>query len=60
MENTPVIRLKQASIYHAADGRSLRKMLRDGEMVLSEVDLEVRSGEFVYLIGRVGLSLIHI
>lgn len=54
MENTPVIRLKQASIYHAADGRSLRKMLRDGEMVLSEVDLEVRSGEFVYLIGRVG------
>ncbi len=54
MENTPVIRLKQASIYHAADGRSLRKMLRDGEMVLSEVDLEVRSGEFVSLIGRVG------
>ncbi len=54
MENTPVIRLKQASIYHAAAGRSLRKMLRDGEMVLSEVDLEVRSGEFVYLIGRVG------
>ncbi len=54
MENTPVIRLKQASIDHAADGRSLRKMLRDGEMVLSEVDLEVRSGEFVYLIGRVG------
>lgn len=54
MENKPVIRLKGVSIYHADDRRSVRKMLRDGEMVLSGVDLEVRSGEFVYLIGRVG------
>ncbi len=54
MENKPVIRLKGVSIYHADDRRSVRKMLRDGEMVLSGIDLEVRSGEFVYLIGRVG------
>lgn len=54
MENNPVIRLKQVSIYHAGDCRSVRKMLREGEMVLSEIDLEVRGGEFVYLLGRVG------
>ncbi len=54
MENKPVIRLKQVSIYHADDCRSVRKMLREGEMVLSEIDLEVCSGEFVYLLGRVG------
>jgi len=29
-------------------------MLREGEMVLSGVDLEVSRGEFVYLLGRVG------
>lgn len=54
MEQKKVIRLKGVSIYHAGEYRSERAMLREGEMVLSGVDLEVGRGEFVYLIGRVG------
>lgn len=54
MEQKQVIRLKGVSIYHAGDFRSEKAMLREGEMVLSGVDLEVDRGEFVYLIGRVG------
>ena len=54
MEQKTVIRLKGVSIYHPGEYRSVRKMLREGEMVLSEIDLEIRSGEFVYLLGRVG------
>lgn len=52
-----VINLKDVAIYHADDpfgSTSAAKLLRQGEMVLSEVDLKVRPGEFVYLIGRVG------
>ncbi len=52
-----VIDLHNVSIYHA-DGSygnySAKRMLREGELVLSEIDLQVNEGEFVYLIGRVG------
>lgn len=54
MEQKQVIRLKGVSVYHAGQYRSERAMLREGEMVLSGVDLEVSRGEFVYLLGRVG------
>lgn len=57
MSEKYVVRLKNAAIYHADNpfGRgSERKLLRQGEMVLSEVDLAVAPGEFVYFIGRVG------
>ena len=49
-----VIRLKDVSIYHAGECRSVKAILREGEMVLSGIDLEIGRGEFVYLIGRVG------
>ena len=52
-----VINLKDVAIYHADDpfgSASAAELLRRGEMVLSEVNLTVRPGEFVYLIGRVG------
>ena len=49
-----VIRLKDVSIYHADEYRSVKAILREGEMVLSGVHLEIGRGEFVYLIGRVG------
>ncbi|MCM1151883.1 MAG: ATP-binding cassette domain-containing protein [Alistipes sp.] len=56
MNQKPVVRLRNAAICHADDtlGRSAERLLRESEMVLSDVDLEVASGEFVYLIGRVG------
>ncbi len=56
MSQNPVVRLRNASICHASDtfGRSAERLLRESEMVLSDVDLEVAPGEFVYLIGRVG------
>lgn len=56
MSQNPVVRLRNASICHADDtlGRSAERLLRESEMVLSDVDLEVAPGEFVYLIGRVG------
>lgn len=54
MEQKQVIRLKGVSIYHGGNCRSEKAILREGEMVLSGVDLEVERGEFVYLIGRVG------
>lgn len=54
--NEPVIRLKGAAVYHVDDpfGAAARKQIRRGEMVLSDIDLEVAPGEFIYLIGRVG------
>ncbi len=54
MEQKKVVRLKGVAIYHAGEYGSIKAMLREGEMVLSEVDLEVARGEFVYLLGRVG------
>lgn len=54
--NEPVIRLKGAAVYHVDDpfGAPAKKQISRGEMVLSDIDLEVAPGEFIYLIGRVG------
>ena len=57
MDNQYVVKLRDVAIYHADDpfgSVSEKKLLRQGEMVLSDVNLTVRPGEFVYLIGRVG------
>lgn len=57
MDNSYVVELRDVAIYHADDpfgSVSEKKLLRQGEMVLSEVNLAIRPGEFVYLIGRVG------
>ena len=54
MENKRVIELKGVSIYHDdTTGRSKRAKA-DSDLVLSNVNLAVDEGEFVYLIGRVG------
>ena len=48
---------EKRSIYHADNpfgSTSAEKLMRRGEMVLSDVNLCVAPGEFVYLIGRVG------
>ncbi len=52
-----VVELRNAAIYHADNpfgSRSEERLLRQGEMVLSDVSLTVAPGELVYLIGRVG------
>lgn len=57
MEEKYVVRLRDVAIYHADDpfgSRSEKRLMQHGEMVLSEVNLSVAPGEFVYLIGRVG------
>lgn len=57
MSENSVIHLKDVAVYHADDpfgSSSVEELLRRGEMVLSEVDLDVEPGELVYLIGRVG------
>lgn len=57
MDSKYVVKLRNVAIYHADDpfgSISEIKLLRQGEMVLSDVNLAVRPGEFVYLIGRVG------
>lgn len=57
MEEKYVVKLTNAAIYHADDpfgSHSAERLMRRGEMVLSDIDLEVAPGEFVYLIGRVG------
>ncbi|MCH5334665.1 MAG: ATP-binding cassette domain-containing protein [Alistipes sp.] len=57
MDKPCVIKLSNVSIYHVDNPfgrRSVEKLLKQGELVLSDVDLEVHEGEFVYLIGRVG------
>ncbi|MBO5830857.1 MAG: ATP-binding cassette domain-containing protein [Alistipes sp.] len=46
-----VIDLRGVSVYH---GESQRKNSTDNDLVLSNIDLRVEEGEFVYLIGRVG------
>ncbi len=56
-DNKYVVRLRDAAIYHADDpfgSRPEKKLLRQGEMVLSEINLSVAPGEFVYLIGTTG------
>ena len=57
MSEKYVVRLKNAAIYHADNpfgSTSESKLLQRGEMVLSDVNLCVAPGEFVYLLGRVG------
>ncbi|WP_418426576.1 cell division ATP-binding protein FtsE [Alistipes sp.] len=57
MDKKYVVRLRDAAIYHADNPFGScpeKKLLRQGEMVLSEINLSVAPGEFVYLIGRVG------
>ena len=57
MDNQYVVKLRDVAIYHADDpfgSVSEKKLLQQGEMVLSDVNLTVRPGEFVNLIGRVG------
>lgn len=57
MNNQYVVELRDAAIYHADDpfgSCSEKKLLQRGEMILSEVNLAVAPGEFVYLLGRVG------
>ena len=57
MDSKYVVKLRDVAIYHADDpfgSVSEKKLLQQGEMVLSDVNLTVRPGEFVYLIGRVG------
>ena len=49
-----VIRLENVSIYHAGEATSPKRIINEGELILSDVELEVARGEFVYLIGRVG------
>lgn len=52
-----VIELRDVSIYHTDghfSGRSPHKLMESGELILKDINLEVREGEFVYLIGRVG------
>ncbi len=57
MNNDNVIQLKDVSIYHSFDpfgSYSAKKIIREGELILSNVNLEIKSGEFVFLMGRVG------
>lgn len=52
-----VIRLRGVTIYHTDDpfgSRSEKKLLQQGEMILSDLNFDINAGEFVYLIGRVG------
>ncbi len=53
----PVVSLRNVSIYSTDDPygqTSVRDMVREGELVVSDVNLTINAGEFVYLIGRVG------
>lgn len=52
-----VIRLRGVTIYHTDDpfgSRSEKKLLQQGELILSDLNFDINVGEFVYLIGRVG------
>ena len=57
MEQNSVISLRGVSIYHATPGigpKAEERAVKEGELVLADVNLEVGRGELVYLIGRVG------
>lgn len=57
MSETTVVELRDVSIYHAREPfgeYSPKALKRSGELVLSDVNLDIKKGEFVYLIGRVG------
>ncbi len=57
MESKRVIELKGVSVYHLQNPfatYSAKRLKKSGELILSDVNLSVDAGEFVYLIGRVG------
>ena len=57
MGEQDVIRLRGVTIYHTDDpfgSRSEKKLLQQGELILSDLNFDINAGEFVYLIGRVG------
>lgn len=57
MNEKNVIRLRGVAVYHTDDplgALSEKKLHKQGVLILSDVNLEVDAGEFVYLIGRVG------
>lgn len=57
MEKKVVVRLHSASVYHAENPNvtlTAKTLDSEGEKVLEGLDLEVREGEVLYLIGRVG------
>lgn len=57
MSEQNVIRLRGVAIYHTDDpfgSCSEKKLLQQGELILSDVNFDINAGEFVYLIGRVG------
>uniref|UniRef100_UPI003FD7EF94 cell division ATP-binding protein FtsE n=1 Tax=Alistipes putredinis TaxID=28117 RepID=UPI003FD7EF94 len=57
MSEQNVIRLRGVTIYHTDDpfgSRSEKKLLQQGELILSDLNFDINAGEFVYLIGRVG------
>ena len=51
-----VIRLRGVTIYHTDDPSAAapKKLLQQGELILSDLNFDINAGEFVYLIGRVG------
>ena len=52
-----VTRRRGVTIYHTDDpfgSRSEKKLLQQGELILSDLNFDINAGEFVYLIGRVG------
>ena len=52
-----VIRQRGVTISHTDDpfgSRSEKKLLQQGELILSDLNFDINAGEFVYLIGRVG------
>ncbi len=55
--NKPVISLKNVSIYNSDDPNrslTLKEAVKSGELILSDVNLDIYPGELLYLIGRVG------
>lgn len=58
MGASSIIELRNVSVYHIRDGRkrigSGKNRLKGCELVLSDVNISVGPGEFVFLIGKVG------
>ena len=57
MAEKSVIELKNVAIYHADDPfaeMSAKELKRKGHLVLSDINLTIKEGEFVYLIGKTG------
>ena len=57
MERNTIIELRKVAVYHSRNPHlnfNKKKSYRGGELVLTDVDLCVGSGELVYFVGRVG------